>query len=90
MLELNGVAEELSLSDDFLHDFQSFGLQWAGASSRKKPDAFFFGRAVDDFNLIICRGVIERIAGVLLKELDPVEDHDLPHRREVLHAAEIR
>ena len=46
------------------------GLQRAHASSPKKPHAFFFGRAVDDFNLIICRGVIERITGVLLKELE--------------------
>jgi len=45
------------------------GLQRAHAPSPKKPHAFFFGGAVDDFNLIICRGVIERITGVLLKEL---------------------
>jgi hypothetical protein len=45
-------------------------LQWSGAPSREEPHTFFFVRAVNDFDLIICRGVIKRAATVLLEKLE--------------------
>src|SRR4029453_17699650 len=61
---------QCSLANDFFQNAKSCGLQRSGAPSGKEPDTLLFIGAVDDLHLIVCRGVIEGAATVLLKKLE--------------------
>ena len=62
-------AADLSLCYNFLQDLKSPRLQWADTTSGQEPQPSLFGGAIDDFDPIIRRGMIKRLALVLLQEL---------------------
>src|SRR4029434_6726949 len=63
-------SSRCSLANDFFQNAKSCGLQRSGAPSGKKPNAFLFRDALEHLHTVVCRGVIEGAATVLLKKLE--------------------
>jgi hypothetical protein len=63
-------AASPSLGNDFLQDLKSSRLQGANTSSGQEPKTPFFGGTEDDLDPVICRGMVECVALVLLEELE--------------------
>lgn len=62
--------DDLLLFNELLQDPEFPGLQETDTPLWKEPHACFFVRIVKNFNLIICHGVINRAAAILLEELE--------------------
>ena len=62
--------DDLLLFNELLQDPEFPGLKATDTSLWEEPNAHVFVGAVKNFNLIICRGVIDRAAAILLEELE--------------------